>query len=509
MIKTQEFIDQCDVLLNEEGRCKDEFMKYLWEYLSLEDYDALITLFGVYLNKEIWVRICEYRKLHNVETLPEYLDNQKGIELCNEVKEWQKCQEGELLDLVNQIIAKVQEFYQGQQKAMLDGMIECFTYVGHALIYSALMNNESFERDWDAISTMFALAYEEHIKIQMIKSEFVDDYKRANLFIKTYKIYLPYYYVAVWDLWKIGIDYKDERHEHNRTRLKEIVSELPDFYRGLLFGIRFYPTKERAKTIATRIGKNGEIVPMITQTIDVPFYCYLPAFVRRKPKFEECRNGLNNEFFHPLQMLEVPCTNIFTCLDIELYLNNLYKEIEMDKMRKIIMNYEPHNLEYADYKDNKGVKECKKVSKMIDNMFDLTRDEKKEILARLENKLSKTAELVCDFENEKPHKDVIKRMEDAGYAKKTYYDIKNLSNKQSQKSVPTKDTLIALACALELTIEQTKKLLYSSGYIFSPAVDRDVIIEYFIEKGMYNIVRINCFLDILGLKPIEGKKKKE
>lgn len=509
MIKTQELINQCDVILNEEGRCEEEFMKYLYAYLLSEDYDALITLFGVYLNKEIGARICEYRKSHDVETLPEYLDNQKGIELCNEIKEWQKCQKDKLLDLVNQIIAKIQEFYQGRQKAMPDGMLECFVYVGHALIYSAMMNNESFERDWDAISTMFALAYEEHIKIQMIKSEFVDDYKAANLFIKKYKIYLPYYYVAVWDLWKIGLNRKDERHEHNRSRLKEIVSELPDFYRGLLSGTRFYPTKERLQTIATGIGENGEIVPFITQTMDVPFYCYLPAFVRSKPKFEECRNGLNNEFFHPLQMLEVPCTNIYTCLDIELYLNNLYKEIEMDKMRKIIMNYEPHNLEYADNNDNKGAKVCKKVSNMIDGMYNLTRDEKKEIIARLENKLSKTAELVWEFENDKQCKDVIKKMEDAGYARKTYYDIKNLSSRQSQKSVPAKDTLIALACALELPIEQTKKLLFSSGYIFSPAVDRDVIIEYFIEKGMHSIVRINCFLDILGLKAIEGKKKKE
>ena len=508
MIKTQEFINQCDVLLNEEGMGENEFMKYLQVDLLSEDFDALITLYAVYLNKEICVRICEYRKLHNVETLPEYLDKQKGIELCNEVKGWQKCQKSELLDFINHIIAMIQEFYQGQQKVMPNGMLECLTYVGHALIYSAMMNNESFERDWDAISTMFALAYEEHIKIQMIKSEFVDDYKAANLFIKTYKIYLPYYYVAVWDLWKIGINRKDERYEHNRNRLKEIVSELPDFYRGLLSGIRFYPTKERVQAIATGIGENGEIVPIITQTVDVPFYCYLPTFVRSKPKFEECRNGLKNEFFHPLQMLEVPCTNIFTRLDIELYLNNLYKEIEMDKMRKIIMNYEPHNLEYADY-NNKGVKVCKKMSEKIDDMYDLTRDEKKEILARLENKLSKTAELVCEFENEKQHKDVIKKMEDAGYAKKTYYDIKNLSSRQSQKSVPTKDTLIALACALELSIEQTKKLLFSSGYIFSPAVDRDVIIEYFIEKGMHNIVRINCFLDVLGLKAIEGKKKKE
>lgn len=509
MIKTQQFVNHCDILLNEKGRCEEAFKEYLQSYLLAEEFDASITLFVVYLNKVIRERIFKYRKLHNVETLPEHLNNQKGIELCNEIKEWQECQERELLDLVNQIIVIIHVFYQGQQKVPPDGMMKCFIHIGHALIYSAMMNNESFERDWDAISTMFALAYEEHIEIQMIKREFVDDYKAANLFIKTYKIYLPYYYVAVWDLWKIGIDHKNEEHEHNRSRLKEIVSELPDFYRGLLSGIRFYPTKERVQTIATGIGENGEIVPIITQTMDVPFYFYLPSFVKSRPKFEQCRNGLKNEFFHPLQMLEVPCTNIFTRLDLELYLNNLYKEIEMDKMRKIIMQYEPHNLEYADYKDIKGVKACKKVSVRVDDMLDLSRDEKQEILVRLENKLSKTAELVCEFENEKQHKDVIKKMEDAGYAKKTYYDIKNLSSRQSQKSVPTKDTLIALACALELTIEQTKKLLFSSGYIFSPAVDRDVIIEYFIEKGMHNIVRINCFLDVLGLKTIEGKKKKE
>lgn len=42
-----------------------------------------------------------------METLPEHLSNQKGIELCNEVKEWQ---ERELLDLVNQIIVIIPQF---------------------------------------------------------------------------------------------------------------------------------------------------------------------------------------------------------------------------------------------------------------------------------------------------------------------------------------------------------------------------------------------------------------
>lgn len=509
MFETQEFIDRCDVLLNEEGECGDVFEKYLREYLLSEDYDASITLFGIYLNKVIRIRIWECRKLLDVEALPYHLDTQKGVELCEEVKEWQRRQEEELLDLVNKIIALILAFYRSRQKEMPDGMVECFIYIGHALIYSAMMNNESFERNWYAISLMFALAYEDHIERQRIRSEFVDDYKAANQFINTYKIYLPFYYVAVWDLWKIGMDHNDERYEYNRSRLKEIVSELPDFYRGLLSGICYYPTKERLEALATGKGKNGEIVPMITRTMDVPFYCYLPAFVGSEPEFEKCRNGSMNEFFHPLQMLEIPCTHIFTHLDIELYLNGLYKEIEIDKMRRIIINYEPDNVEYADGTDNMGIKVSKQVSKTLNNMADLKRGRKEELLARLKNKLPKTAELVCKYENEKQHKDVIKKLEDAGYARKTYYDIKNLSYSGSQKSVPGKDTLIALACAFELTIEQTKELLFSSGYVFSPAVDRDVIIGYFIEKGMHNIVHINDFLDKLGMKIIEGKKKKD
>ncbi len=509
MFKTQEFIDKCDVLLNAGEECEKLFKTYLKEYLLTKDYDALVTLYGLYLNREIRIRICEYRRQHNVEALPEHLSSREGIKLCNEVREWQKCKKDELLNLADQAIGVIRDFYQEQHKEMPEGIIECLTYTGHSWIYSAMMTHEAFERDWDVISTMFALAYEPHIQIQMIRSEFVNDYKAANRFIRENKIYLPYYYVAVWDIWKTGVNYKDKRYEYNRSRLKQIVRGLPGFYRELLSGSYFYPTKERVRTIASGIGENGEVVPIVTQLAEVPFYRYLPTFVRNKPAFENDRNGLRNEFFHPRQMLEVPCTNLFTRLDVELYLNNLYKEIEMERLQKRIIDYEPQNFMYSDSKGDRKAKACKRVSKKVNGMLDLTESKKREIIARLENRLSKTAELVYTFEKGKKPNEVVKKLEDAGYARKTYYDIKSLSGGQAGKSVPAKDTLIAVACALELTIEQTKKLLYSSGYIFSPAVERDVVIEYFLEKGMHNIVHINLFLDYLGLKPIEGKKRKK
>lgn len=87
-----------------------------------------------------------------------------------------------------------------------------------------------------------------------------------------------------------------------------------------------------------------------------------------------------------------------------------------------------------------------------------------------------------------------------------YYRIKNLSGNNLKKSMPSKDTLISIACAMNLSMEQIRDLLFSSGYIFSPAVERDVVIEFLLEKGQRSIVEINNYLDSLGLKLLGGRK---
>ena len=48
-----------------------------------------------------------------------------------------------------------------------------------------------------------------------------------------------------------------------------------------------------------------------------------------------------------------------------------------------------------------------------------------------------------------------------------------------------------MAIALELTLDETDDLLERAGYALSHASTFDVIVEYFIVNGQYNIFEIN------------------
>ncbi|MBR3001841.1 MAG: macro domain-containing protein [Oscillospiraceae bacterium] len=59
---------------------------------------------------------------------------------------------------------------------------------------------------------------------------------------------------------------------------------------------------------------------------------------------------------------------------------------------------------------------------------------------------------------------------------------------------PKKSTVIALAFALKLNIDETTDLLRRAGYALSPGNLSDIIVEYFIRSGEYDLFKVNAYL---------------
>lgn len=57
--------------------------------------------------------------------------------------------------------------------------------------------------------------------------------------------------------------------------------------------------------------------------------------------------------------------------------------------------------------------------------------------------------------------------------------------------LPSKRTILALACGLELDLEATDMLLACAGYALSPAATFDRIITFFLSKEVYDVFEIN------------------
>ena len=68
---------------------------------------------------------------------------------------------------------------------------------------------------------------------------------------------------------------------------------------------------------------------------------------------------------------------------------------------------------------------------------------------------------------------------------------------------PGKQTVLALAIALKLNMDDTVDLLARAEYALSPSNKGDLIVRYFIERGLYNIDTINYALYEYG-QPILG-----
>ena len=95
---------------------------------------------------------------------------------------------------------------------------------------------------------------------------------------------------------------------------------------------------------------------------------------------------------------------------------------------------------------------------------------------------------------------VLRKIDEKGMTDPECYKKANLDRKLFSKIrshvnyQPSRATALALGIALELPLSELQELWGKAGYTLSHARKGDLIVEYFVQKGIYDIYQINQVL---------------
>ena len=121
--------------------------------------------------------------------------------------------------------------------------------------------------------------------------------------------------------------------------------------------------------------------------------------------------------------------------------------------------------------------------------------------------MSTLAEML-DQVDESFGKTVLRKIDEKGMTDAECYKRANIDRRLFNKIKnnpdyrPGKQTALALAIALKLTLAETKELLMKAGFALSHSNKADIVVEYCILHGHYDVLEINQVLFQLDLQPL-------